>query len=274
MQDMELNKVIIEERKTLWKKSRNRILLALLSLAVFFGIWELAVLLEWVDPRFVAAPSEVIAVMIRKFYDSTPDGGTLIEHISASMKLSLSGFLLAVVIGTPLGLLMGWYKPLDSFIKPVFNLVRPIPAVGWIPVMIVLLGIGTVSKASIIFLSAFVSIVINSYTGIKLTSQALINVSRTCGASNWYIFRHVGIPSAMPMIFTGWKVALGISWSTLVAAEMLASNEGLGYMILIGRQFMKTDLIICGMVVIGLIGIVLYALLNKLESVVLRWRRS
>ena len=78
----------------------------------------------------------------------------------------------------------------------------------------------------------------------------------------------------MPMVFTGWKVALGISWSTLVAAEMLASNEGLGYMILIGRQFMKTDLIICGMVVIGLIGIVLYALLNKLESVVLRWRRS
>ena len=189
------------------------------------------------------------------------------------MQLSLTGFGLAVVIGTPLGLLMGWYKPVDKFVKPVFNLVRPIPAVSWIPVMIAVLGIGIAAKSFIIFLSAFVAIVLNSYAGIKLTNRAMINVARTSGASYWRIFLNVGVPSAMPMVFTGWKVALGISWSTLVAAEMLAANSGLGYMILFGRQFLKIDLIMCGMAVIGLIGVILFALLNKLERVVLRWRQ-
>ena len=103
---------------------------------------------------------------------------------------------------------------------------------------------------------------------VKCTSGAISFVEYPC------IFSlNVGVPSAMPMVFTGWRVALGISWSTLVAAEMLAANSGLGYMILFGRQFLKIDLIMCGMVVIGLIGVILFALLNKLERVVLRWRQ-
>ena len=168
---------------------------------------------------------------------------------------------------------MGWYKPVDKFIRPAFNLIRPIPAVGWIPLMIVLLGIGLAPKVFIVFLSAFVAVVLNSYAGIKLTNRAMINVSKTCGASNFTIFRRVGIPSAMPMVFTGWKVGLGLSWSTLVAAEMLASNDGLGYMILAGRQFMRVNLIMVGMLTIGVIGLILFALLNWLEKIVLKWRQ-
>ncbi len=269
----QLTSTIIQERNKIKKENRNLKLMSLLSILVVLLIWELSVRLGWVTTRFFCSPSEIFMQFVSKLQNKAPDGATLLSHIISSMKISLLGFLMAVIIGTPLGLLMGWYKPVDKFVRPVFNLVRPIPAVGWIPLMIVLLGIGLTPKVFIVSLSAFVAIVLNSYAGIKLTNQAMINVSKTCGASNFTIFRRVGIPSAMPMVFTGWKVGLGLSWSTLVAAEMLASNNGLGYMILAGRQFMRVDLIMVGMITIGVIGLILFTLLSKVENFVLKWRQ-
>ena len=266
-----LTKAIARERKHIKNKSRNLLFTSIISIVVLLALWELSVQLGWITTRFFCAPSEVLNALIEKLTNRAPDGATLPVHILSSMKISMIGFLMAVLIGTPLGLLMGWYKPVDKFIRPAFNLIRPIPAVGWIPLMIVLLGIGLAPKVFIVFLSAFVAVVLNSYAGIKLTNRAMINVSKTCGASNFTIFRRVGIPSAMPMVFTGWKVGLGLSWSTLVAAEMLASNDGLGYMILAGRQFMRVNLIMVGMLTIGVIGLILFALLNWLEKIVLKW---
>lgn len=268
-----LTKAIARERKHIKNKSRNLLFTSIISIVVLLALWELSVQLGWITTRFFCAPSEVLNTLIEKLTNRAPDGATLPVHILSSMKISMIGFLMAVLIGTPLGLLMGWYKPVDKFIRPAFNLIRPIPAVGWIPLMIVLLGIGLAPKVFIVFLSAFVAVVLNSYAGIKLTNRAMINVSKTCGASNFTIFRRVGIPSAMPMVFTGWKVGLGLSWSTLVAAEMLASNDGLGYMILAGRQFMRVNLIMVGMLTIGVIGLILFALLNWLEKIVLKWRQ-
>ena len=268
-----LTKAIARERKHIKNKSRNLLFTSIISIVVLLALWELSVQLGWITTRFFCAPSEVLNALIEKLTNRAPDGATLPVHILSSMKISMIGFLMAVLIGTPLGLLMGWYKPVDKFIRPAFNLIRPIPAVGWIPLMIVLLGIGLAPKVFIVFLSAFVAVVLNSYAGIKLTNRAMINVSKTCGASNFTIFRRVGIPSAMPMVFTGWKVGLGRSWSTLVAAEMLASNDGLGYMILAGRQFMRVNLIMVGMLTIGVIGLILFALLNWLEKIVLKWRQ-
>ena len=268
-----LTKAIARERKHIKNKSRNLLFTSIISIVVLLALWELSVQLGWITTRFFCAPSEVLNALIEKLTNRAPDGATLPVHILSSMKISMIGFLMAVLIGTPLGLLMGWYKPVDKFIRPAFNLIRPIPAVGWIPLMIVLLGIGLAPKVFIVFLSAFVAVVLNSYAGIKLTNRAMINVSKTCGASNFTIFRRVGIPSAMQMVFTGWKVGLGLSWSTLVAAEMLASNDGLGYMILAGRQFMRVNLIMVGMLTIGVIGLILFALLNWLEKIVLKWRQ-
>lgn len=270
---MNLETAVLKERQDMKRETNKYRLLSLLSLVVFFTVWELAVRLGWVETTHIAAPSKVVELFIRKFWDTSPDGSTLIQHTISSLQLSLTGFLLALVIGTPLGLLMGWFKPFDDFVKPIFNLIRPIPALGWIPIMILLLGIGLAAKSSIIFMAAFVPMVINSYTGIKLTNQALVNVAKTCGSNTWTIFLKVGIPSAMPMVFAGWKVALSISWMTLIAAEMMASNKGLGYMILMGRQFMMVDLILCGMFVIAIIGYLLYMILDVAESHVLRWRR-
>ena len=117
-----------------------------------------------------------------------------------------------------------------------------------------MVGIGTTAKSYIIFLAAFVPCVINSYTGVKLTNPVLINVAKTCGASKWEIFVKVCVPSSLPLVFTGMRIALGNAWSTLVAAELLASISGLGYMIQQGRSLVRPDIIIVGMMTIGLQG--------------------
>ncbi|WHH60824.1 ABC transporter permease [Petroclostridium sp. X23] len=248
------------------------LILNITGIAAFILIWYLLVALNIVDKRMLISPIDVCISVINKLVDSRPDGATLFVNIGSSFLVAILGFLLAILIGTPLGLLMGWYKPFDRFVRPVFEVIRPIPPIAWIPLTILFLGIGIMAKAFIIFFSAFVPTLINSYTGIILTNPVLINVAKTCGASNRRIFLKVGIPSAMPMVFAGFKISLGSAWSTLVAAEMLAANKGLGYMILMGRQFMRIDIIIGGMIVIGVIGNILDMLLTKVENSVIKWR--
>lgn len=255
------------------KTKYQNIMLSIIGFLGFLIIWQLTVMFEVVDTKYLTSPIEVANLFLVKLTDSKPEGATLLTHISSSLTIVLSGFGLAVLIGVPLGLFMGWYKHFDSFIRPLFEIIRPIPPVAWIPLMIVWLGIGLRAKALIVFLAAFVPCVINSHTGIRQTSEVLINVAKTCGASNFTIFRKVGIPSSMTMVIAGIKVAIGNAWATLVAAEMLAASSGLGYMILMGRQFGRVDLVILGIVVIGAIGTALASLLNVIENNVLRWRK-
>ena len=259
-------------RKKEKKKKRTTILCGIISIAVFLCVWQLLCTLKIVSGDVLASPLQVIDAIITKIGDPRPDGNTLIENILSSFKLAMIGFFLALIVGLPLGLLMGWYRPLDKLVKPIFELIRPLPPIAWIPIVIVLLGIGTVAKSFIIFFTTFVHIVINSYTGIRETNQVYINYAKTCGYSNWRVFWTIGIPSAMPLAFAGMVIALGNGWGTLIAAEMLASSSGLGYMIFMGRNYGRIDIIIAGMLVIGLIGLGLTTALSKIENYVLKWR--
>lgn len=267
-----------EERVELVQKQKKqeRYLLTMLSVIGVLGfvlIWQILVGTELVSSKYVTSPLEVLNLFIVKLSDTRPDGAVLGVNILASLQVSITGFLLAIVIGIPLGLTMGWYKGIDRFMRPIFEIIRPIPPVSWIPLTIVWLGIGLKAKAFIVFFSAFVPCVINAYTGIKQTSPVLINVAKTFGASNNMIFWKIGIPSAMTMTFAGLKVALGNAWATLVAAEMLAASAGLGYMILMGRQFARPDIILLGIVVIGIIGTLFTAILGSVENKVLGWKK-
>jgi NitT/TauT family transport system permease protein len=239
----------------------------------FLIIWQIAVMANLVSSRFLSTPLEVVNLFVVKLSDPSPDGEVLGINILSSLNVALAGFGLAILIGIPLGLFMGWYRGFDAFMRPVFEIVRPIPPVSWIPLTIVWLGIGLQAKAFIVFFSAFVPCLINAYTGIRQTNQVLINVAKTCGASNFTIFRRIGIPSSFTMVFAGVRVALGNSWATLVAAEMLAASSGLGYMILMGRQFARPDIIILGIVVIGIIGVLFTFLLGRLENRILGWKK-
>ena len=251
---------------------RNLFLLSAFSIALFFVIWEVLCLTGVISERTLCSPVTVVKTFIYKLTMSKPDGATLPQHFLSSIRLSLTGFVLAVVVGVPLGLLMGYYKVMDSFFTPIFEIVRPIPPIAWIPIVILTMGIGFNAKVFIIFISAFVPCVVNSYLGIKLTDQTLIDVAQTFGASRWQILKTICIPSSMNMVFTGIRVSLAASWSTLVAAEMLASTRGLGYMIQIGRNLIRPDIIIVGMLTIGMVRALMGAVLAKFESKVAPWR--
>ena len=196
----------------------------------------------------------------------------LLVHIGWSLSRVLIAYCAASAAGIVLGLAMGWSKSVEAVFQPLFGIIRPIPPIAWIPLTILFLGIGLRAKVFIIFFSAFVPCVINAYTGIQLTNRTLINVAKTYGAGSFEIFWRVGIPSSVQMIFAGIRIALGLSWTTLVAAEMLAADAGLGYMILMGRQFARPDIIVLGMVVIGTIGAVFSAVLSALEKRLEHWR--
>lgn len=270
------NQVISEsiriENQNRAKEKSQLLLISVVSVLIMLVIWELVVRLGIVSERYLSAPTQVVERFFIKLYDPNPDGAVLGVHFASSLGLALIGYLAAVIIGIPLGLVMGYSDVFYRLVNPIFEIIRPIPPIAWIPLSVIWLGIGTTAKAFIIFLAAFVPCVINSYTGIRLTSPVLRNVAKTCGANDWQIFSTVCVPSALPLVFTGMRVALGNSWSTLVAAELLSAKAGLGYMIQQGRSLVRPDIIIVGMLSIGVTGALLSAVLRRFETHFVRGR--
>lgn len=253
------------------KKEGKYILLSVLSILCFLGVWWLVTDGMGVfKSNVLPSPVAVAKTLIKKMTSTAPDGATIPQHVWSSLKVTLTGYFFGVVIGTPIGVLMAWYKKVDLFVRPVFDLIRPVPGIAWIPLMIIMFGIGMTSKVVTIFLSAFVPCVLNSYTGIRQTRDVHLWVGQTFGASNFQMLVHIAIPTALPLIMTGVRVALGSSWTTIVAAELLASTRGLGFMIQQARGIYRPDVIIAGMIAIGVIGAVLSYLLQLVENRVVK----
>lgn len=257
----------LEARKNNWfVMAARENWISMLSFCFFLLCWECVCRYEVIGPYQLVPPTEVLAVFFEKLVDASPDGALLHEHTIASLTLAFVGFVTAMLVGVPLGLFMGWYPKINILVRPIFDAVRPIPPIAWIPIAILWLGIGIKAKAFIIFLAAFVPCVINSYTGVLLTNPVLIRVAHIYGASDFETFRKIGIPSAIPMIFTGMKLSLNAAWTTLVAAELLAASTGLGFMIQQGRRLARPDIIIVGMLSIGFLGALMSWLLTKIEA--------
>lgn len=253
------------------KAKLKYILISTISVLVLLGIWQLCTdILHLVPAYALSSPVKVVQSFLYKLTNTAPDGSTLFEHIWTSLKVALVGYGIGAVVGIPLGIAMGWSKKASCFIRPLFDLLRPMPPIAWIPIMIIFLGIGIKARAAIIFLSAFVPCVINSSTGILQTNPVHIWVAQTFGASNIRILFKVAIPSALPQIFTGLTISLTSAWSALVAAELLASSSGLGFMIQANRMIGRPDMIIVGMLTIGAIGAILSAILRILQRCVVK----
>lgn len=242
-------------------------MISVASVLVFFIFWELVTdVFMLVKPYQLPSPIKVLDSFIKKLYSTSPDGSTLLQHIWASLQVALLGFGAGSIIGIPLGIVMGWYRTFDRVVKPVFDFIRPIPPIGLIPIMVLVFGIGLKAKVAVIFFSAFIPCVINAYSGIRETKDIHLWVARTFGASNFQMLMTVAIPTALPMIFTGFRVALGAAWMSLVAAELLAATQGVGYMIHVARTIGRADIIVVGMLTIGIIGSMLSALFEYLEK--------
>ena len=257
------------------EKKKPPIWLSLMSVALFLSIWYLCTaVLKLVPPTTLPSPVKVLNTFITKLSSPNPDGATLIQHTLASLQVALTGYIVAILIGVPLGIMMAWNKYTDRFVRPIFDLIKPVPGVAWIPIMIVIFGVGIQSKAAVVFFSAVVPCILNAYTGVKQTRDVHLWVARTFGGTRRQMLFRIAIPTSLPYIMTGVRIALGSAWVSIVAAELLGSTRGLGFMIQQARGIYRTDIIIVGMLAIGICGAVLTAILGLIEKKVVKGKEN
>ena len=241
-------------------------ILPYLSLTSFFLGWELAVDCGIIPRELLASPAQVIKLLVVKITNPDPDGAVLLAHTWISLQEAFIGYILALVIGLPLGLGMAWFRIIERIARPVFEMMRPVPPVALIPLAIFWFGIGLPSKVFIIWVSGVVPCVINGYVGVKMTNPTLISMARTYGATDWGIFTKICIPSALPMVFGALQIGLAYSWISLVAAELVAANAGLGFLITMGRRLVMPDMVLLGMFMVALTGAILGMIIKRIEN--------
>jgi NitT/TauT family transport system permease protein len=200
--------------------------------------------------------------------------GTLWEHIGASLFRVGTGFLLAVVVAVPLGLWMGWVRGAFVTLNPIFQMLRPISPIAWIPIAILWFGVGDVSPIFLIFVSSVFPMIVQTIAGVHTIEPRYLRAAANFGVSRRTLFRRVVVPAVLPQIIVGMRIGLGVAWLVVVAAEMIALRSGLGYLIIDSRNAgNRYDLVVAGMIIIGLIGLLLDYLMRMLEGMkIVRWR--
>jgi ABC-type nitrate/sulfonate/bicarbonate transport system permease component len=240
-------------------------------------IWEMVSALNLVNPLILPEPSKILKSLYNMLF--TPVGGaTLIVHVWASLEKFFIGFLVAAFLGSFLGIWMGWSQRVNSVFAPFFEIIRFIPPVAWISFAILWFGMGLAAQSYIIGIGAFIPALENSRQTIKLIDPIYIQVARVFGASDRTIFWKVLLPAGLPLLIAGVRIGMGIGWMCLVAAEMISrptllGGEGLGYLIETSRMTLRSDYIIGGMLLIGVIGYCLDVAIRCLEKVLCPWRR-
>jgi NitT/TauT family transport system permease protein len=236
------------------------IYLPLATAAAFLAIWHSLVRLSGSD--LFPTPMEVVTG-IRELIEK----GLLLKYIVASLFRVSWGFMLAVLVGVPLGLILGWFRPAYQALNPMIQIMRPISPIAWIPVAILWFGIDDTAPIFLIFLASVFPITVSSMAAVQNMQLVYLRAAQNFGVTGMQLFRRVILPAALPQIITGIRIALGIAWLVVVAAEMIAVNSGLGYLIIDARNAGKRyDLVVAGMVMIGLIGLVLDLLIRQLEK--------
>ncbi|TPW26259.1 ABC transporter permease [Pararhizobium mangrovi] len=198
-------------------------------------------------------------------------GSRLHAHALHSLRLIVISFLVAVATGIPLGLLMGWNRRAEALINPVFMLIRPIPPLAWIPLAILWLGLGDAAKVMVIWFAAFVPSVINAHAGVRNIDRSMIEAARMMGTPPHRLVMEVIVPAAMPMIFTGLRLSLQASWTTLVAAELVGALVGVGFVLNVAQQDIFPAMILVGMLTVGVLGWFTTYVLGLVERRVLAW---
>jgi ABC-type nitrate/sulfonate/bicarbonate transport system permease component len=246
-------------------EAAERALLSAVGFVAFFGIWAAVARSGLVPPRFLPSPEIVLEAMVRLIRDPFA-GYTLQQHLLSSAGRFALGFLLAAAIGVPLGLLMGWFRRLDDIVSPVFEGLRFIAPIAWVPFAALWFGTGIGGPILIIFSGAFPPCVINAYRGAQLVEPRLIEAARMLGAGHARMILEVLIPGALPAIVAGLRISAGLGWQSLVGAELIVVSSGIGYMMVQGQSNLATPIVMAGMVAIGAVGFVIDVALRAAEA--------
>ncbi len=251
---------------------KSRLIWSLATLLLLLVLWQGATgWWGWVSSARFPTPAEVVTALRQIAVDGYGNA-RLHEHALRSVLLVTAGFVIASGIGVVLGLAMGASRRIEAFVNPVFLLLRPIPPLAWIPLAIVWLGLGDAAKLMVIFVSAFVPSVINSFTGVRQIDVPLFEAAAMLHARGWRYWKEVLVPGALPSIFTGLRLSLQASWTTLVAAELVGAVAGLGSILNQSAQDIYPAMIVVGMVSVALCGWAMTLALGHIEARAMPWR--
>ena len=240
-------------------------------------LWYLASTLQWVDPRFVPSPLTVARSLQEWMFGpvgATPYSGTWFMHAANSTYRVLIGFLLASGAGVVIGCLIGWFRLVSDLVDPVIQILRPIPITAWIPFAVIFFGIRDGSAFFLIALGAFFPIVVNTAAGVAGTPKLLVRAARMLGIRSHMLLPRVVLPAAMPFIFTGLRLGIGLAWVLVIVAEMMAVKSGLGFAMWDAYYFLRMDIIIGAMLSVGVLGFLSDLVLRLIGRWTLRWSRG
>ncbi len=240
------------------------------SILALLGLWSFVTLGGWLGVKVLPSPVDLVQqawTLVQKGYVGTPFSA----HFTASLLRAATGFLGAMALGIPLGLMIGFYPVFAAAVTPIFAFIRPIPSIAFIPLVILWFGIGEFSKVVLIFNAAFLYIVLNCAAGVRSVPRDLIRAGQSLGLSRRQLFRDVIFPASLPHVLTGIKMGLVVSWTVVVAAELVAAQQGLGYMIMDAATYFRIPDLYIGIAVIGLIGFGLEMVQARIERSMLHW---
>jgi NitT/TauT family transport system permease protein len=261
-------------RIALWLKSPKPYLM-MLGFGIFLMFWYLAVEV-WRLPRFKEMPG--LTTVVKEWVSEDPAYGLSIytpeyyQHIWVSVRRVTIAFVLATGLGVPLGLFLGWSKTFREYVFPIFETLRPIPILAWVPLAIIMFSGSESPVIFLTFLASFFATALNTMLGVESIDESYTRAASCLGANRWQVFRNVIVPGAMPYIFTGLQISVGVAWFSLVAAEMVSGQYGLGYVINTSYTMVRYPTIIIGMVTLGAVGYVTSALVRVVGDYMMQWR--
>jgi len=242
-------------------------IISALAVVAFLILWELSARHRWIEPLFTSSPSRVFTA-----FRELVRTGELQRNGLASLRLFLSGMSLAIGIGVPLGIVIGWYRRINAIIDPFISILYATPRLALIPLILLWFGVGDQSRVVVVFLTAFFPIVINTTSGVRAIDPQLLRVSRVFGANDMQIFRTLALPTALPYIMTGIRLAIGQGLIGVVVAEFFLGKTGIGSMITRAGYTLRSDVAMVGVLIVAASSLILTAALRFIERRLARWR--
>ena len=252
---------------------RELVYLTLFGVVAFLVFWYLVVATGVTPRRFLPAPHDVLSELIR--LTSEPFAGhTLGEHLLSSFHRFLLGFLIAIAVGIPLGLMMAMSSVVRAIVNPIFEAIRFVAPIAWVPFAALWFGTGVGGPLLVIFMGAFPPVLINTYRGAIYVDQKYIEAARMLGAGHFRVMAQVMLPASIPSIVAGLRISAGLGWQSLVGAELIVAASGVGYMMVKGQASIQTSTVMAGMIAIGLVGLLIDVILRRAEAYLNRYKES